>query len=86
MLLSRKLTEWTVTTLPVVFQTNENTGSVADWHPRMTSEELIAYDSAGGGQGLATKTVYGYDGDFNQRATPLNVNRATQYASVTFSD
>jgi RHS repeat-associated protein len=52
----------------------------AGWHPRVTQEESIIYDT--GGNGVSTTVKYEYEGDLNQRETPVLVNKINQYASV----
>lgn len=74
-LVTRKLTSWTKTSLPV------SGGSLpADWHPRINYEEAIVYDSTG--NGVSTTTKKEYEGNLNLRETPLLVNKTTQYAFV----
>lgn len=74
-LVTRKLTNWTKTTLSVAG------GSVgADWHPRVNYEESIVYDSSGNGVSATTKIEY--EGNLSLRETPLLVNKTTQYAFV----
>lgn len=74
-LVSRKLTYWTkkthTSTWPVVN---------ADWHPRVTHEESIIYDSSGNGVSATVK--YEYEGNLDLRETPVLVNKTTQYAFV----
>ena len=74
-LVSRKLTYWTkktyTSTWPVVN---------ADWHPRVTHEESIIYDSSGNGVSATVK--YEYEGNLDLRETAVLVNKTTQYAFV----
>ncbi len=53
----------------------------ADWHPRVTQEESIIYDSSG--NGVSATTTYAYEGDLNLRETPVLVNKTTWYAFET---
>jgi len=74
-LVSRKLTYWTkktyTSTWPVVN---------ADWHPRVTHEESIVYDTSE--DGVSATVKYEYEGDLDLRETPVLVNKTTQYAFV----
>lgn len=66
-LVSRELRHWT-----------KKSFSRADWHPRVTQEESIVYDSAG--NGVSATTTYEYEGDLNLRETPVLVNKTSQFA------
>ncbi len=74
-LVSRKLTHWTkktyTSTWPVVN---------ADWHPRVTHEESIVYDT--NDDGVSATVKYEYEGNLDLRETPVLVNKTTQYAFV----
>ncbi len=71
---SRKLTHWEKTTFP-------NAGyRTKDWHPRVTQEESIVYDTAG--NGVSATTRYEFEGNLNLIDTPVLVNKTTQYAFV----
>ncbi|MBK7802119.1 MAG: RHS repeat-associated core domain-containing protein [Chloracidobacterium sp.] len=72
-LVSRKLTRWIKKTFSSGLVT-------ADWHPRVDHEESVIYDS--NGNGVSTTTKYEFEGDLNQRETPLLINKTTQYAFV----
>lgn len=74
-LLSRKLTNWTKKTFST-WPVN------ADWHPRVTQEESIIYDTTGGDTAVSATVRYEYEGDLNLRETPVLVNKTTQYAFV----
>lgn len=74
-LVSKKLTNWTKKSFPV------SNAAIADWHPRVTQEESIIYDSLGNGVSATAK--YFYDSDFNLRETPLLQSKSEQYAFVT---
>ncbi len=69
-IVSKKLTSWT----------KKSFGN-ADWHPRVTQEESIIYDPTGNGVSATAK--YEYEGDLNQRETPVLTKKSLQYAFVT---
>jgi hypothetical protein len=71
-LLSKKLTHWT-----------KKTFGEADWHPRVDHEESYVYEP--GGDGVYGTTKYEYDGDLDQRDTPVLVKKVTEYAFTTTS-
>ena len=56
----------------------------ADWHPRVTHEENIVYDPSANGDAVSATVKYEYEGDLDQRDTPLLVNKTTQYAFVAY--
>jgi YD repeat-containing protein len=79
-LVSKKLTTWNKTQ----FSVSANGGTttpIADWHPRVTQEDSIIYDP--NGSGVSTTSKYEYEGDLNQRETPVLQKKSMQYAFVT---
>jgi RHS repeat-associated protein len=74
-LVSRKLIHWTKKSFPVT-----SSNQPADWHPRVDYEESILYDASG--NGVSATTRYEFEGDLNQRETPVLVNKTLQYAFV----
>ncbi len=73
--ISQKLTHWSKKTF----------GYLMDWHPRVTHEESIAYDPSGSGDAVSSTVRYEYAGDLDQRATPILVNKTTQYGFVAYA-
>ncbi|HVE56684.1 MAG TPA: RHS repeat-associated core domain-containing protein [Pyrinomonadaceae bacterium] len=74
-LVSQKLTNWTVT------QFSNGSAYPKDWHPRVASEETRIYDSSN--NGVSATIAYEYDGDLNQRETPVLMKKSSQYPFVT---
>lgn len=87
-LVTRKLTSWILTTLPVImgYPNGQSVphGRYGTWHPRVTQEETIIYDETG--NGVSATTRYEYEGDLNLRETPVLVNKSTQYAFVAIGN
>lgn len=85
-LVSRQLTHWTLTKLPIWVQL-ENNGSTfsndGNWHPRVTHEESYIYDASG--SGVYGTTKYEYEGNLGLRETPVLQKKTLQYAFVTTS-
>lgn len=82
-LVSRKLTSWTLTTLPGWANTGSGGyyfGHSGDWHPRVVQEETTVYDA--GGNGVSATVKYEYEGNLSLRETPVLTNKTTQYAFV----
>ena len=84
-IVGRKLTNWTTSSLSVTIQvpgTNGpySIGSIAQWHPRVSSEESIIYDLSG--SGISTTTTFEYEGDLNLRDSPVLMKKSSQYAFV----
>lgn len=77
-LLSRQLRNWT----KKAFQLQSG-DATADWHPRVTQEESITYDTSG--NGVSSTVKYEYEGDLDLRETPVLVNKTTQYGFVPVS-
>ncbi len=75
----KKLTTWTKTALTIT--NGSGTQSTADWHPRVTQEESIIYDTTG--NGVSASATVEYEGDLNQRETPVLMKKSSQYAFVT---
>jgi RHS repeat-associated protein len=74
-LINSKLTHWVKKSFGIAAGSNSN----ADWHPRADNEESFVYD-ADGSTHLSANIKYEYEGDLNQRETPLLVRKTTQYA------
>ncbi len=73
-LVSRKLTHWTKKSYPL------SNWAPADWHPRVVSEETQVFDTSG--NGVSATMTYEYEGDLNQRETPVLMKKSSQYAFV----
>lgn len=76
-LVSKKLTTWAVTSLTTSGGTETAT---AHWHPRVTQEESIIYDS--GGNGVSATSTFEYEGDLSYRDAPVLMKKNSQYAFV----
>jgi RHS repeat-associated protein len=79
-LVTRKLTNWSKTTIPNTPEIN----AIGERHPRVTNDETIIYDTSG--NGVSSTVRYEYEGDLNQRETPVLVNKTKQYAFVTIAN
>jgi RHS repeat-associated protein len=76
-LISKKLTNWTITLTTVQAQYDT---IITESNLRVTSEESIIYDE--NGNGISTTTTMEYEGDLNQKETPLLTKKSSQYKFV----
>lgn len=83
-LVLRKLTNWTLSLLSVTANTytgqNYSISTIGNWHPRVLHEETFIYDNNGNGVSALTKLEY--EGNLNQRDTPLLRNKTLEYNFV----
>lgn len=83
-LVSKKLTNWTLTTKQLTMQTSSGSypgPSYGRWHSRVASEESLIYDPAA--NGISATTTFEYEGDLTLRETPVLIKRSSQYEFVT---
>ncbi len=77
---SRKMTNWVRTTLPVTMG-GLPTGT-ADWHPRVASVESVRYDDLGNGVSATTQFEFNDAANLNLPETPLLTKTVRQFGYV----